>query len=855
MKKILVVDGNSILNRAFYGIRPLTTATGLFTNAVYGMVTILCKHIEAVAPDAMVTAFDLKAPTFRHKEYSGYKANRKPMPEELAVQLPYAKKVVEYLGSRVVTLEGWEADDILGTLAGKAEQSGGEWKAYILTGDRDSLQLISENATILLATNSDTITFDRAKFVETYGISPEQFVDVKALMGDTSDNIPGIAGIGEKTALKLISEFGSLDKLYENFDNDGYEAKVLAKGVRSKLESGRDSAYLSKRLAQIDKNAPIGFELNDLPKSELMRSELLELFRELEFSGLIKRLGLEGGAVQKKIEFEEKRVEIKELLTEIADSEYENCAICVENGFSICFDGRLVFSVGPIGRDELSQLLNAVFDRGYRTIVYDSKAFYHRLADERIVIKSTFDSDAMLTAYVLDPSENDSSPEHLMLKYLEITKKPDEEFNAAELFKLEDEMERRIRANNQERLLSEIEIPLAKVLCDMEEIGFKVDLDRLEEFSNRLAEQADALRERICMYAGEDFNVNSPKQLGEILFDKLGLPSGKKNSRGYSTGADVLEKLAPFYPIVGDILEYRQLTKLKSTYGDGLAKAADKNGVIHTSFNQTITATGRLSSTEPNLQNIPVRTELGREMRRFFVPAEPGRVLIDADYSQIELRILAHISGDETMLEAFRNGIDIHAVTASQAFGVPLEAVTPEMRKRAKAVNFGIVYGISDYSLAQDIGVSKKQAANYISSYLAKYPSVEKYLQEVIEKARTDGYVTTMFGRRRYIPEINSPKKTLRSFGERVAMNSPIQGSAADIIKIAMINVARALNESPYDAKLILQVHDELIVDSSREDAEAVRELLKNEMESSVELSLPLTVSTAIGESWYDCKD
>ncbi len=852
MKKILAIDGNSILNRAYYGIRPLTTATGLFTNAVYGMVTILWKHIEALKPDAMVTAFDLKAPTFRHKFYDGYKATRKPMPEELAAQLPYAKKVAEYLGSRVVTLEGWEADDILGTIAGMADGSGEEWQAYILTGDRDSLQLISKNATILLATNSDTLNFDREKFVEQYGVGPEQFVDVKALMGDSSDNIPGVAGIGEKTALKLISEFDSLDKLYNSLDENAPETKSISRSVRTKLENGRDSAYMSKKLATIDKNAPIGFALDDLPACEIMRPELLEIFRELEFSGLIKRLGLEEITAQTGVEFEQISMGTETILTKIVEMQTKICALCYDKDFSLSFDGKTIISVDI---SDAGRVIDSLFEHGYRTIVYNSKAIYHKMEKSGIEKKSTFSSDAMLTAYVLDPTESGDSPERLMTKYLGVGKSSDKPLNAAEIFRLEEAMDKVIAERRQESLLSNIEIPLAKVLCDMEKTGFKVDLVGLEKFADKLAVQAEELRERIYFYAGEEFNINSPKQLSDVLFDKLGLPSGKKNQRGYSTGAEVLEKLAPFAPIVSDILEFRQLTKLKSTYGDGLAKAADENGVIHTSFNQTVTATGRLSSTEPNLQNIPVRTELGREMRKFFVPSAPGRVLIDADYSQIELRILAHISGDETMLDAFRNGVDIHAVTASQAFGVPLEAVTSEMRKRAKAVNFGIVYGISDYSLAQDIGVSKKQAAAYIEAYLAKYPKVGEYLKNVVAKAHEDGFVTTMFGRRRYIPELSSSKKTLQSFGERVAMNSPIQGSAADIIKLAMINVARALDESKLDAKLILQVHDELIVEADSGVAEAVRDLLVREMESCVKLSLPLTVSAAIGGSWYDCKD
>ncbi len=840
MKKLLAVDGNSILNRAFYGIRPLTSSTGLFTHAVYGFINIITRQLEALAPDALCVAFDLKGPTFRHLKYDGYKATRKGMPEELAVQLPWAKKVVPALGGEVLTLEGFEADDILGTLSRLASDSAGEWESYVLTGDRDSLQLIGPSSTILLATTGETVTYDREKFIETYGIAPEQFVDLKALMGDTSDNIPGVPGVGEKTAQKLISEFVTLDGVFENLD-----AKSISKGVRAKLEVGRDSAYLSRELAEIDRNAPIGVVLDELPTCGIRREELLELFRELEFAGLIKRFGLEN-ETEPALPEEESREPVKLSLDELKSKLVGGAALIFEDGkVSASSDGETVYEAEI---DDIPSLLRGLAEKEIETIVYDSKTLYssYELAD------FAFGFDVMLAAYVIDPSEGSYAPDRLKLKYLGLS---GETLDAAELYKLAAETRRIIAERGQEKLLFEVEMPLAKVLTNMEARGFRIDTAGLSFFSDRLGDSAEFLRDRIWLEAGCEFNINSPKQLGEVLFEKLRLPSGKKTKSGYSTASDVLERLAPYAPIVGDILDYRQLTKLKSTYGDGLAKAADDEGYIHTSFNQVVTATGRLSSTEPNLQNIPVRTELGREMRRYFIPNEKGRVLVDADYSQIELRLLAHISGDETMINAFREGIDIHKITASQAFGVPLESVTSEMRKRAKAVNFGIVYGISDFSLAQDIGVTKKQAGEYIEAYLAKYPRVAEYLKNIVEEAKANGYVTTLFGRRRYIPELSSGKKTLAAFGERVAMNSPIQGTAADIIKIAMINVERALTESGLDARLILQVHDELIVESSCEDAEAARELLTREMESAVELSLPLTVSTAVGETWFDCKD
>ncbi len=843
MKKLLAVDGNSILNRAFYGIRPLTTKEGLHTNAVYGFVNILRRNLDAIKPDAFAVAFDMKAPTFRHKKYDGYKATRKGMPEELAMQLPYAKKCAEAMGALVLESEGFEADDILGTLSDMEE-----FYAYVLTGDRDSLQLIDDNTTVLLAGNADTVPFDTQKFKETYGILPAQFVDMKALMGDSSDNIPGVAGIGEVSAGKLIAEFATLDGVYENLD-----APSIKKGQRAKLEAGKDSAYLSKWLATILRDAPIGVTAAELDGFEARAAEkmpeLLSLFTKLEFTALIKRFGLEektaettapsldretclslAEAAQKALSFG-KRLAIA--IPEDADGET-----------TFAGDASHVFAAKGEG---LRELLMALHADGVKLVVYDSKALYakYNLADAFL-----FDFDVMLAAYVADPTEV-PAPDKLKLRY---TGDSSEGFDAAALFAAWEALEKIITEREQTALLYDIEMPLAAVLARMEAAGFKVDTAGLSQFTEMVKKASEELAERIYFAAGGEFNIKSPIQLSQVLFERLGLPHGKKNKNGsYSTGADVLEKIS-YHPIVRDILDYRQLTKLQATYGEGLVKAADENGRIHSSFNQAVTATGRLSSTEPNLQNIPVRTELGRELRRFFIPDGEGRVLIDADYSQIELRLLAHISGDEAMIEAFRSGVDIHTMTASQAFGVPVEAVSSELRKRAKAVNFGIVYGISDFSLAQDIGVSKKQAAEYIEHYLNSYPKVAAYLRDVVKKATEDGYVTTMFGRRRAIPELSASKKPLRAFGERVAMNSPIQGSAADIIKIAMVRTDAALRASGLDAKLILQVHDELIVEAAASDAEAAKALLVREMEAAASLSVTLSVEANIGESWYDCK-
>ncbi len=850
MKRFLIVDGNSILNRAFYGIRPLTNKDGLHTNAVYGFVNILKRNFDVVEPDGFAVAFDLRAPTFRHKGFDGYKATRKGMPEELAEQLPYAKEAAEYLGARVLTLEGFEADDILGTVAQMASDEGAH--AYVLTGDRDSLQLIGENTTVLLATNSDTVPFDTAKFTETYGITPDRFVDVKALMGDSSDNIPGVPGIGEKSAFSLVAQFGSIDGVYENID-----APSIKAGQRQKLIDGKELAYTSKWLATIVRDAPIGLTLAEIDgtaeRASIARPSLRMLFEKLEFSALIKRFELDAPEADKSCECSRN----SKCITECKDAkDAANCAleggaerIAVMLGETVSFatDAAHVYTCPD---DSMRDTLLLLKSRGVKLCVYDSKTAYARyqLADELL-----FDFDVMLGAYVVDPTDNHLEPERVKLRYIGDSSIG---FDAADLLLVADELMKIITAREQTSLLYDIEIPLAAVLARMESAGFKIDVAGVTDFAVVLGSAAEQLAERIYFLAGSEFNIKSPLQLSEVLFERLGLPHGKKNKNGsYSTSADILEKLAPYHEIVADILEYRQLEKLRSTYGEGLTKAADENGFIHSTFNQAVTATGRLSSTEPNLQNIPVRTDLGRELRRFFIANGDGRVLIDADYSQIELRLLAHISGDETMINAFKNEIDIHTVTASQAFGVPIEAVTGEMRKRAKAVNFGIVYGISDFSLAQDIGVTKKQAAEYIESYLASYPKVAAYLENIVKQATADGFVTTMFGRRRDIPELSSGKHMLKQFGERVAMNSPIQGSAADIIKIAMVHVDKALRESGLDARLILQVHDELIVEAAETDAEAAKALLIREMENCVSLSVPLTVSVAVGKTWFDCKD
>ena len=860
MKKLLVIDGNSILNRAFYGIRLLTNKNGLFTNAVYGMANIIERQIKEIEPDYCVVAFDLKAPTFRHKAYDGYKANRRSMPEELAVQLPYAKQCMTYMGCKVLSVEGYEADDILGTLSVMSAREG--IAAYILTGDRDSLQLINDNTSVLLVKTKETLCFDRALFRETYGVEPEQFVDVKALMGDTSDNIPGVAGIGEKTALKLIAEFGSIDSLYEGLEN----AKMTAT-AKEKLISGKEKAYLSQMLARIDCNAPVGVTLEDCAYNGFMRKELYSLFVELEFLALIKRFGLEDieqesleGGADKDVSIgledvpvvERSASEIAEIVRKKRISVYyiegedDNGGDNAENGDKLVFfDGETRFSC-PLCEDAVKIFESSIVS------CYDAKEIYQAFISRGFTAPKIY-FDILLAAYVLDSTEGSFSLERIAFSQLGLALR---EKHAQDIvvYRLAEIYNKKVVEESCGSLLFDIEMPLCLVLAEMELAGFCVDVEGIKNYGMELSARAEELKERIYGFAGEEFNISSTKQLGEVLFEKMMLPVIKKNKTGYSTDAEVLKKLMPYHPIIEDILDYRQMTKLKSTYADGLPKAADKNGRIHSVFNQTGTATGRLSSAEPNLQNIPVRTVEGREFRKYFIPQDKDHVIIDADYSQIELRILAHIAGDEAMINAFLSGEDIHTATASRVFAIPISEVTSEQRKRAKAVNFGILYGMGEYSLSEDLEISIAQAKKYIASYLAGFPKVKEYLDNIKKEAKRDGYVTTLFGRKRKIAELASSNKNVQHFGERVAMNSPIQGTAADIIKIAMVNTSRALKEAGIDAKIILQVHDELIIESHRDCADMAYQILKNAMENAIELSVPLSVEAQIGENWFEAK-
>ena len=845
MKKLLCIDGNSILNRQFYGIRPLSTPDGFPTNALFGLVNVLSKQLEALKPDFAAVAFDLKAPTFRHNMYSEYKAGRKPMPEELALQLPVAKEICRAMGLAVLELEGYEADDILGTLSAMAEAEG-ETEAFVLTGDRDSLQLISDKTVVLLATNTDTVTMDNSAFFAKYGVNSSQFVDVKALMGDSSDNIPGVPGIGEKTAFKLIGEEGSLDNIYARLDDI-----KLTPSVRAKMENGKESAFMSRALATIKRDVPLGITFDDIANNGLERAALRSLLLRYNLMSALKRLGLDKEETETAAHSDEEveKAAEKATVTSICSEGYNK----LDGEFyalSLSGDKVIISNGQEIYEGEICESLSSLL-KSKKIIAYDCKTLY-KAFDEKGVFWRDCYFDVMLGAYVDDSSRSGYPLDALVGAYLgdAYDETVPDAYYAAKIWKI---IEERLAESGQTDLLYNIEMPLAAVLADMETEGFMIDREGIAKYGEELEEEARALEFRIYMAAGGEFNINSPKQLGEVLFERLMLPTGKKTKTGYSTGAEILEKLRKYHPIIDDILEYRQVTKLKSTYVEGLLKAADDEGKCHTTFKQTGTATGRLSSVNPNLQNIPIRTEAGRRFREYFIPKKADRVLIDADYSQIELRVLAHVSGDDHMIDAFLSGNDIHTSTACRVFGVSPDEVTVEMRKRAKAVNFGILYGMGEFSLAEDLKISRSQAKEYIESYLSSYPAIDKYLHDVAKDARADGYVTTMLGRRRYIPELAASNKNLQAFGERVARNSPIQGSSADIIKIAMINVAKKLSESGLAAKLLLQVHDELLIESSSADANQVLELLKSEMENAVSLSVPLKVEAAIGKSWLEC--
>lgn len=852
--KLLVLDGNSIINRAFYGIKLLTTKDGRYTNAIYGFMNIFYKLCDELHPDSVAFAFDLKAPTFRHKMYDEYKAGRKPMPPELAEQMPVLKDLLRALGYKIVTKEGYEADDILGTLAFSCKEGD---ECYIATGDRDSLQLVGDNVKVLLASTKmgrpETNIYDVKRIKDDYGVTPHQLIDIKALMGDSSDNIPGVSGVGQKTAQSLISELGSIQNIYDNIDTID-----IRETLRNKLKNDKDSAFMSYKLGEICKSVPIETDYSFYVPDEGDKGEALSILRSLEMYKLIDKIGLNTVTYDAKPENttvkEYKRVNSLNafllkanklyFVYSVKDGRFESLAAC--NGDDIC-------EVNTENDSEVEAFINILEDENTEKYTFNIKPLYAYAFSHGFEIKNV-KMDLMLAAYLLNPSAKDYDIEKLAAEY-NVYYEADGGFSALSetVYPLTVKLSALLEERDQTELLSNIELPLAEVLASMEKIGVKVDKSGIEAFGDMLGERIKGLQSRIYELAGEEFNINSPKQLGEILFVKLAIPTKKKTKSGFSTNAEVLEKLADEYEIVKFILEYRTYTKLKSTYCDGLLKEIAADGRIHSTFNQTETRTGRISSTEPNLQNIPVRTELGREMRKFFI-ADDGKVLVDADYSQIELRVLSDIADDKAMIDAFNNGDDIHAITASQVFKMPLQMVTPLMRSRAKAVNFGIVYGIGAFSLAKDIGVSRAEADRYIKDYLHHYSGVDRYMNEVVEEAKKNGYVKTLFGRRRYLPELSSSNGMLRAFGERVARNMPIQGTAADIIKIAMIRVYTRLKEENLNARLILQIHDELIVEAPENEKTKAELIVKKEMENACKMKVLLKSDAHSGESWYDAK-
>ena len=854
MKKILVIDGNSIINRAYYGMRPLTTKSGKTTHAVYGMINIISRQMAALKPDYAAVAFDLKAPTFRHAMYSEYKAGRHETPEDLISQFPDAKECLSLMGLHVLELEGYEADDIQGTVAYMAHGAE-DTESYILSGDRDLLQLIDDKITVLLATNSDTKEMRGEQFREEYGVSADQFVDMKALMGDSSDNIPGVAGVGKKTAASLIENFGSLDGIYENINDSR-----ITKGTREKLIRDKENAYLSRTLAKIRTDAPISKTLEDLKTKPMDKAALYAKFTELELNSLIAKFRLTEVTTTRVAGKKNETPDVEEAVAvcEQAQSEFKKfCAddFNLDGKKRICVE--ILNGLVYISNKNMHQVYDGVisdiasFFEKSEIICHDGKALWHALDKAGTDLSDVDFLDLSLYAYVLNPGSGASTPASIVSIFTGKSPAPGE--SCTPFFEeAESAMREKICADGLERVLFESELPLIKILAETEKHGFKINAEELTEFGEALSSLAEDLTARIYMQVGHEFNINSPKQLGEVLFEELMLPCQKKKTKtGYSTDAETLEELRAYSPIVDDILEYRQVTKLKNTYTTVLVEVADERCRIHTDFKQALTATGRLSSADPNLQNIPIKTKMGREMRRSFV-AEEGYSLVDADYSQIELRLLAHISDDYNMRNAFINGDDIHRKTASAVFGIPEESVNDEMRKRAKAVNFGIVYGISGFSLSKDVGTSVAEATRYIKSYMMNYPSIEEYLDRVVKEAAERGYTVTEFGRRRYIPELSSQNGNLRAFGKRVAMNAPIQGTAADIMKLAMINVYKRLKSEGLDARIVMQVHDELVVEVADSQLDICKRILKEEMESAASLSIPLVADVTSGKNWLE---
>ncbi|MDI6601133.1 MAG: DNA polymerase I [Thermoanaerobacteraceae bacterium] len=874
MKRLMLIDGSSVLYRAFFALPPLMNSKGIRTNAVYGFMTMLFKVIDDYKPDYIAVAFDVKAPTFRHKEYDAYKATREKMPDELSSQIPILHDILSALNIKIIEMPGFEADDILGTVSRIAEENG--YETYIVTGDKDSLQLVSEKTRVILNKKgmTDVEVYDLDLFKEKYGITPEEFIDLKGLMGDKSDNIPGVPGIGEKTALELIKEYGSIDKVIENVE------KVKNKRVRESIAENMDRALLSKRLSTIVRDIPLDFDIGEYAVKGPDNDKIRHIFEELEFKSLLN-----------KIPAEDARIVVDKVVYKTIDNvddfnEYTKGVERIAISYRI-YDGGLAMAALSNQRHETVFLPLYRLDERMRDVLYKllSDGSVKKLGHDlkgllNLSISKGFrpeniSFDSAIAAYLLNATESEYTIRQIAKDFLNKDILDDSIFgkgrNRVDFHEIDEEtlnqllgeeaevinesealMKERLDELFMDRLFNEIEMPLIIVLADMECTGFNIDRDELLRLDKEFTEQLSRITEEIYRLAGEEFNINSPKQLSHILFEKLNLPVIKKTKTGYSTDAEVLEELASQHDIVARILEYRQISKLKSTYIDGFIKLTEKSEKIHTSFNQTVTATGRISSTEPNLQNIPIRTDMGRQIRRVFIPSDDDHMILSADYSQIELRVLAHLSGDENLINSFISGEDIHTRTASEVFNVPLDKVTSEMRRSAKAVNFGIVYGISDFGLARDLRIPREVASEYIKNYFKRYPRVKEYLDECVKKAKEVGYVTTIMNRRRYIPEITSKNRNIRLFGERIAMNTPIQGSAADIIKIAMVNVHRRIED--YKSRLILQVHDELIFDVIKNELEEIMQIVKQEMENALLLKVPLIAEVNYGKNWYDAK-
>lgn len=887
--KLLIIDSNSIINRAFYGIRNLSTKTGTPTNAIYGFLNILIKLIRQVEPDYICAAFDVKAPTFRHEQFKDYKAQRKPMPDDLAKQIPIAKEILSAMNITVLEKAGYEADDIIGTVSRICSEN--DVECFIATGDKDDLQLVDDKVRVILTVTrsgmNETVIYDEQAVYDKYSVTPTEFIDVKALMGDPSDNIPGVAGVGEKTAVSLISKYHSIEYIYENIDNVGLKGAMYKKMV-----DGKDMAFMSKQLATIDKNVPMDINIADYKVQSADNDTLYELLSGLELFSTIKKLELsepQNKTVTSKDFFEDTEINavtdidgVKKLASAVEKN--RACAILFElsnknfTAVNIAV-GKTAYCI-TIGNglsqqavfDELRPILESEKTEKYMYDVKDALVSLHEMYGENIVKGIAF--DGAIAIYLIDPSRTNYDIISVAGEYLGVVIEAENEgeqmslfdeqssenidFSGKKVLCIEPLMEiakKKMDELGQNELYYNVELPLVEVLADMQVYGFKIDQNQLDEFGDMLGERIAVLTKEIYNYANEEFNINSPKQLGVILFEKLGLKVIKKTKTGYSTNAEVLEKLKGEHPIIDLIMEYRQLAKLKSTYCDGLKAVINpKTGRIHSVFTQTVTVTGRISSTEPNMQNIPTRTEIGRELRKMFVAEGEDYILTDADYSQIELRVLAHIADDQTMIDAFLSGEDIHTVTASQVFGVPTSDVTGEQRRSAKAVNFGIVYGIGEFSLSQDLKISVGEAKRYIQSYLDKYSGVHHYMEHIKEQAHKQGYVKTLLNRIRYIPELASSNHNLKAFGERVALNTPIQGTAADIIKLAMVRVHKRLKDEGLKSRLILQVHDELIVETLKSEQDKVKEILKTEMENAMDLKVPLIADMACGKSWYDAK-